>query len=196
MNRINTRLRTRFCAPGAALAASALLVAAALTGCGTGQLSQSASQAAAVNGTEGVVGHLALRNVRIEAEQAGDAIDPGETVDLLFVASNQSPDTDDELTGITTPIGKVAMGGSKKLPAGGMLIAHPPDGEDAAPMKVIQELRDTEDANAATARVTLDKPVSNGLTYDVTFDFKKAGDITLEMPISAPPISESSESAQ
>lgn len=169
----------------AAWHALAALVALALAGCGAGQISQSAGQASAVNGAKGVVGHLALRDVRIQAVQSGDFLPPGQTVDLVFVATNQSTDTDDELTAISTDIGAVSVTGGKKLPVGGILVVGTPAGGDLAPLQVLKELRGVGHADAAVATVALDKPISNGLTYDFTFDFKEAGPITLAVPISA-----------
>lgn len=185
MNPIHTRLRTRVCTTTAGLASCALLAAAALAGCSTGQISQTANQASAVNGTGAVLEHVALRNVRIQADQTGDFVEPGRTVDLMFVASNQSPDTGDALTGISTAIGQVTVSGSKNLPAGGVLVVANPNAQDAAQMTTIQELRTVDDTNAAAATVALDKPISNGLSYDFTFDFKEAGSITLAVPVTA-----------
>lgn len=181
MHRFSTRI---------VAAVAGVVTALALAGCSTGHISQSANQSSAVNGTGGVLGHLALRNVHIQADQSGDFLPPGKTVDLLFVVSNQSPDTNDELTSISTDIGKVALNGSKKVPAGGKLVVGTPAGQDAAPMNAIQALREVEDATIAAATVTLDKPISNGLTYEFTFEFKEAGQLTLAVPISngpAPP---------
>lgn len=42
----------------------------------------------------------------------------------------------------------------------------------------------TESSNGA-ATVTLDEPIQNGLTYEFTFDFKNAGQIRVNVPISA-----------
>jgi hypothetical protein len=162
-----------------------LLAAAVLAGCGTGQISQTANQAPSVNGAEGVVGHVALRDVRILAEQSGDFLQPGQTVDLVFVASNQSTVTDDELAGISADIGEVSVTGGRKLSAGGMLIVGPPAGQEVAPLPAWKKLRDVEDVDTAVATVMLDKPITNGLNYGFTFDFKEAGRISLVVPISA-----------
>jgi copper(I)-binding protein len=37
----------------------------------------------------------------------------------------------------------------------------------------------------ATAEVTLSKPITNGLTYNFTFNFEKAGQTTVAVPLSA-----------
>jgi hypothetical protein len=166
-------------------APAALVAAAVLAGCSTGQVSQTANQASAVNGSEGTVGHVAVRDVRILAEQHGDFLEPGQTVDLVFVASNQSSVTDDALTGISSDIGEVSLTGSKQLPANGMLIVGTPTGQEAAPLPALQKLRDVEDTHVAAATVMLNKPITNGLNYDFTFDFKEAGQISLIVPISA-----------
>ncbi|OBG02599.1 hypothetical protein [Mycolicibacter sinensis] len=164
---------------------TALAVAAALAGCGTGQISQSADQASAVNGASATVGELALRDVRIQAVQAGDALEAGQTVDLVFVASNRSTDTGDELTGINSSVGKVSVIGAKSVPAGGVLIVSAPAGPDQPTAPASKALPEVTNASTAAAAVTLDKAISNGLTYDFTFDFKKAGPIRVAVPISA-----------
>jgi len=121
-------------------AAIALIAAAALAGCGTGQISQTADQASAVNGASATVGDLALRDVRIQATQTGDALEPGQTVDLVFVVSNQSPDTNDELSDIKTSVGKVSPTGSKTVPVGGVLVVSQPTwGVDAGAAALIRQ---------------------------------------------------------
>lgn len=183
MDLFNSTLRSRQRSLGAVLAAAGLttLIAA----CGAGQIAQT-DQASAVNGTEGTVGEVALRDVRIQAVQStGDFLKPGRTVDLLFVASNQSADSSDELTGISTDVGKVALAGDKKLPAGGVLVVGAPVSQDLAPTPALGAARDSGATGTAAATVTLDKPITNGLTYDFTFDFKQAGQISLAVPISA-----------
>lgn len=165
------------------------VAAAALAGCGTGQISQTADQASAVNGASATAGDLALRDVRIQAVQTGDALESGQTVDLVFVATNQSIDTRDELTSVSTPIGKVSVTGSKSLPPGGTLIVSAPAGPDLPIAPASKALPEVAEASAAAATVTLDEPISNGLTYDFTFNFKKAGEIQLAVPISAGAVS-------
>jgi hypothetical protein len=159
------------------LAVGGLVVATALSGCGAGQISQTATQAPAVNGTIGTVKNITLRNVHIQAVQKGDALKPGSDVDLLFVASNLSPDAPDKLIGITSDVGQVSFTGSTTVPPNGVLIVGTPDGAD--PLSAV------EGAEAGDAKIALSKPISNGLTYDFTFTFAKAGQTTLSVPISA-----------
>ena len=186
MNRSDNRLRSR---PGrlagmAALAAAGLI--AATTGCSAGQIAQTTSQASAVDGAEGGAGDVVLRDVRIQATQDGAGIPAGSTVELAFLASNQSLDnSDEELTAIKTDIGKVTLTGNRKLAAGARLIVAPPNAADSVSPAALKELRTVEDASTATATLALDKPISNGLSYEFTFEFKNAGPIAVSVPISA-----------
>jgi hypothetical protein len=161
-----------------ALAACGLAAAAALAGCSAGQVSQTATQQAAVNGTAATQGNITLRNVHLRAPQSTDYVRPGTDVELLFVASNESPDKPDKLTSITSDYGSVSLTGDTALPATDVLVVGEPDGQIAA-------LETTETADAAKATVALNKPITNGLTYDFTFNFQSAGPIKVAVPISA-----------
>jgi copper(I)-binding protein len=172
------RFKSRSYALTVALAACGLTAAAALSGCSAGQVSQTAAQQAAVNGTAATAGTVTLRNVHLRAPQTGDYVQPGGEVELLFVASNDSPDTADRLTSITSEFGTVALSGDTTLPAGDVLIVGAPDGQVTA-------LEQAEQANAAKAMVDISKPITNGLTYEFTFNFEKAGQIAVPVPISA-----------
>ncbi|MGH3595850.1 MAG: hypothetical protein ACRDUT_07765 [Mycobacterium sp.] len=179
MNRFDTGHSIRPSTTVAALAAGGFLGAIALTGCGTGQLSQTAIQSSAVDGSQAVINNVALRNVHIQAAQTGDFLRPGRTVELVLVATNQSPDVADKLVAITTDIGTVTVSGDPRLPAGGVLFVGTSDGHNK---KAVDAL---EAADTIKAKVALTKPISNGLNYKFTFDFDKAGSTSLAVPISA-----------
>ena len=154
------------------------LIAALLSGCGAGQISQMATQEPAVNGNKVTINNVALRDIRMQAVQTGDFLQPGRSVDLVAVAVNQSPDTADRLLGITSDIGTVTVGGDARLPAAGMLFIGTPDGRNVAPGPLGSN-------NAVRATVALTKPITNGLTYNFTFNFEKAGQASVMVPISA-----------
>jgi copper(I)-binding protein len=165
------RSKNRFCATAAGLAAGAMI----LTGCSAGQISQTASQAAAVNGNSANAKNIALRNVHLLAMQSSDYLQPGRTVPLLFVAANNSPDVNDKLLGITSDVGAVAMTGESVIPAGAALVVAAAGGQAEA----------MGSAAPAAAEVTLDTPITNGLAYNFTFSFEHAGKVTVAVPISA-----------
>ena len=160
------------------LTACGLAAAVALSGCGAGQVSQMATQEPAVNGTSSTVGQISLRNIHLRAALSTDYVQTGRDVELLFVAVNGSPDVNDKLTSITSDIGKVSLTGDTSIPANGVLVVGEPDGQ-------IASLESAEKADAAEAKIALSKPVTNGLTYDFTFNFDKAGQTTVTVPISA-----------
>jgi len=154
-----------------------LAAAAGVSGCSAGQLSQTAAMEPAVNGASTTVSNIALRDIRIVADQTSDALRPGKPVDLRFVAVNQSPDAGDTLVSVVSDVGTAELTGNISIPAGGSLIVGSPEGE-ATPLAA-------EGADIAKATVSLSKPISNGLTYDFTFRFAKAGETTVAVPISA-----------
>lgn len=159
------------------LAAGALIAGLVLTGCSAGQVSQTALQEPAVNGTVDTVGNIALRNVFLRAPQTTDYVQPGSEAELIFAAANNSPDVDDKLVSITSDIGTVSLTGDGEIPANGLLLVGDPDGHDA--------LGAVEREDEVQALVTLTEPISNGLTYDFTFTFERAGATTFTVPISA-----------
>jgi hypothetical protein len=177
VNRFKTSLAVRLSARGALVGVVAL-IAAVLTGCGAGQISQMATQEPAVNGNKVSFNNVALRDVRIQATQTGDFLRPGKTVDLVLVAVNQSPDVADRLLGITTDIGTVTITGDTHIPPSGMLFIGTPEGQNAAPGPLNSN-------SAAKASVSLAKPITNGLSYNFTFTFEKAGQASVLVPISA-----------
>jgi hypothetical protein len=172
------RIKSHSSAVSVALAACGLAAAATLSGCSAGQVAQTASQHPAINGTSATLGTISLRNVHLRAPQQSDYVKPGSEVELLFVASNDSPDSADKLTSITSEFGTVSLSGDTKLPAADVLIVGEPDGQVAA-------LEATEKSDVAKAMVDISKPITNGLTYDFTFNFEKAGQTTVPVPISA-----------
>jgi hypothetical protein len=172
----------------AVLAAGGLISAAAIAGCGAGQVSQTAMQQSAVDGNQAAINNVALRNVRIQALQTGDFLRPGTTVDLVLVAVNQSPDITDKLVGITTDIGKVTVTGDPTLPASGVLFIG---GQQGHGKKAVDAV---ESADSVKATIALTKPIANGPNYEVTFNFEKAGSVSLAVPISAPEAPQHNES--
>jgi len=72
----------------------------------------------------------------------------------------------------------VSLSGDTSVPANGVLVVGEPDGQ-------IAPLEAAEKAEAVKATVALSKPITNGLTYKLTFTFEKAGETSVQVPISA-----------
>ena len=66
----------------------------------------------------------------------------------------------------------MTLSGDTTLPPIGVLVVGEPDGQ-------IAPLESAETAEAAKATVDLSKPITNGLTYNFTFTFQKAGETTV-----------------
>lgn len=157
-----------------------VLIAATVTGCGTGQQAQTATQEPAVNGASGTVGKIGLRDVRIRAQVTGAALQPGESADLLFVAINESDTDNDKLVSITSDFGSVTLTpANPDIPAGRALIVGNPEGTDAMALQAVST------AGKATATVKLNKPVANALTYDFVFKFEHGGQGSIPVPVTA-----------
>ncbi|MCG5431432.1 hypothetical protein LV457_03895 [Mycobacterium sp. MYCO198283] len=176
MNRLQTRApRSRTVAGGLAT----VLTAALLAGCGAGQISQSADQKPAVNGTGASVGELRLRDVYLQGQQRGDALRPPQRVDLRFAVINDSGVRADELLSVTSEYGDVTLTGERDIPANGLLVVGAPE-QLAVPKNEGAGFR-----RAGDATVTLKREVSNGLLYPFTFTFREAGPVEVEVPVSA-----------
>lgn len=158
-----------------------VVAAVALTGCGAGQISQTATQEPAVNGSSTNIGEIALRDVRIQADQTGDAVQPGKSVDLVLVATNQSANTQDRLLSVSSDIGSVAVTGNPAVPPLGSLLVGATYQKDAAALNSVKP------ANLVTATVTLNKPITSGPLYNFTFTFERNGQATLGVPVTARP---------
>jgi copper(I)-binding protein len=172
------RFKPRTSALTAGLAACGLAAAVALSGCSAGQVSQTATQEPGVNGISANIGSIALRNIHLRAAQSTDYVQPGRDVELLFVAVNNSPDVNDKLVSITSEVGKVSLSGDTSIPANDVLVVGKADGQP-------EPLEKAGLAEGAEAKVALSKPITNGLTYKFVFDFEKAGEATVAVPISA-----------
>ena len=172
MNRLTTRI--------GATAAGLAVCAGILTGCGSGQITQTSTQEAGVNGMSANFSNIALRNVHLQAVQAGDFLQPGRTVPLWFVAANNSPDTGDRLLRVTSDVGEVKLTGDTAIAANRALIV-------GGSMDQATAMGDTTPAasSQAGAEVTLTQPITNGLSYNFTFEFERAGKATIPVPISA-----------
>jgi hypothetical protein len=172
------RFKSRTSAIRVGLAACGLAAAVAAAGCSAGQVSQTAVQQAAVNGSNATVGDITLRNVHLRANLTTDYLQPGREVELLFVSTNGSPEAGDKLVSVRSDVGTVTLSGDTTVPPIGVLVVGEPDGQ-------IAPLESVETAKAAKATVKLTKPITNGLTYNFTFTFQRAGETTVPVPISA-----------
>ncbi|MBV8540551.1 MAG: copper chaperone PCu(A)C [Pseudonocardiales bacterium] len=157
--------------------------ALALVGCGAGQIAQTDSQVAAVDGAFGNVGStIALRDVLIPYPHNQQGTYPaGSTVPVVLTIVNQA-DRADELIAVTSPAaGQALVLGTPRIPPGTTVTstagALPTTGEPTSPL-VAGELR---------VVLTTNQPLHAGLNTPVTFQFRNAGKVTLPVPMAALP---------
>ncbi|RVW06808.1 copper chaperone PCu(A)C [Rhodococcus spongiicola] len=180
---------TRRVATAVALAAGATLV---LSACGAGQISQTATQVAAVNGNKADVNDIAMRNVHVVYPNSEEySLEPGGDVQLAFTAINLSEHQTDELTSIATDFaGSVTiddLDGTLEIRPQQALGAGNPD------VTVPEEAPET----LSLIDVTLEditEDVRPGLTFPVVFTFENAGDVVVQVPVDAGPTTERHES--
>lgn len=195
--------------PAVAIGVSALL---GIVGCSAGQVAQTAEMEPAVNGNMAQVGNLMLRDVMVAFPENGEPYTVGEDAPLLLTIANVGGD-DDELIGVTSPAGTVEIVGNGKVPGHTSLQVVLPADNPSAPTAESSAPETTSSAPSTTGSqspssappvttTTEEAPdvvgtislVITGLTGDlpygktvpVTFEFAKAGTVTVSLPVGAP----------
>jgi periplasmic copper chaperone A len=173
----------RHCLPAAALVTVICASAPALASCSAGQITQTDSQVAAVDGAYGDVGNsIALRDVLIPAPSSSDGTYPaGSNVPVLLTIVNQGTSAD-ELISVTSPAAdRVLVLGTRIIPPGtnvtSTVASVPGTGQPQSPLV------------AGQLRIVLDttQPLRAGLNTPVTFAFRNTGTLTVLVPMAAPP---------
>jgi len=171
-----------------ALAAVALIT----TGCSTGQVTQTSTQVATVNGSSANVGQLALRDIRILYPSGGTYAE-GSTAQLVLAVTNQGlgEDTLVEVTGeffdeATMPFDdseptSADPTGTATTDAGGA-----GSGLEAViiPAQGIVQFGTSELSSIELA--DLSEEISVAQVFSVTFVFVEAGEVTVEVPVANP----------
>jgi hypothetical protein len=126
-------------------------------------------------GTDGRIGTLTVADAVLSVVgSATDTPGPPQEVDISATIVNAGP-VADRLVGVHSPIAGLGLiVGDAGLPAGGVLVTAssgpPPVGTTAVELR-LSELRG---------------PVRPGLSYPVTFDFDRAGALTLQLSLADP----------
>ncbi|GHG38336.1 MULTISPECIES: hypothetical protein [Amycolatopsis] len=118
------RLQNRRVLGAGVLALGAALV---LAGCGAGQITQTSTQQAAVNGTHAQVKNIDLRNAAVQYPTSGPGYAAGATPALTLTIVNRDAQ-DDSLVSVTVEGGgQATIAGSKTIVAGHSLVIGPDD---------------------------------------------------------------------
>ncbi|WUA07520.1 hypothetical protein OG225_36495 [Nocardia sp. NBC_01377] len=194
----------------AALAAGAAI---AISGCSAGQISQTADQVSAVNGSSVDVEQISLRNVHVVYPGTGYTNLKGGNALLALSIINNSETTDDKLISVTTDLGTVkitppAGQAAIVIPALHNVVAAPKQAETAgspaadshgsdshaAPATGDKAVTDPEADPARIGITGLTRDIIPGLTYSVVFNFERNGPVKIEVPVDAGTATERHES--
>ncbi|WP_226361647.1 copper chaperone PCu(A)C [Pseudonocardia sp. ICBG1142] len=163
----------------AGVAGAAALTGLLLSGCGTGQISQTSRQVAAVNGANVTVGSVDLRDVQIAypTTPAGpDALyRQGGAAPLVATLVNTAP-VADRLLSVTSPAAaSVQIQGDPTMPQDIALVS--PGNLQLSP---------TNAKRVQLVAEGLTRPVPAGAQIPMTFVFEKAGSVTVTVPTGVP----------
>jgi periplasmic copper chaperone A len=143
-----------------------------LAGCDAGQEAETAQETPDVAGVDGTVGEVSLDDVFLDAE---DTVEAGGSVPLRGVLTNDAEQAD-RLVGVSTPAAESVQlldenGGPStdgiEVPAGGQV-----------------------EAVSGAVRMQLEgvtAPIAPTDTVSVTFTFATAGEVALDVPVTAGP---------
>ncbi|GEL17438.1 copper chaperone PCu(A)C [Pseudonocardia asaccharolytica] len=157
------------------LVIGAMIGALALTGCGAGQISQTAEQTAAVSGANVTAGDIAVRNAMItfpSGVKPERVIYPsGGSAPVTVVIANSS-DIPDKLLSASSPIASsVQLAGETTVPGEQTLVS----GGDGTKLSNSRQLEITLEG--------LTGDIRPGLTYPLVLVFERAGAITVDLPV-------------
>ncbi len=157
--------------------------ALALSGCGAGPSAQTAQQVAAVNGSNGEVGPIVLRDT-VFAYPGGENVfgyQVSDEVPLGVTIVNES-DTPDQLVSVTSPVARSVVVEGRTTIAGGDAVTSIADATAISTGAPGQ-------AQSRQLRIVLTdlrEPIRPGVNTPVTFRFREAGEVTLTVPVDAP----------
>lgn len=163
----------------AGVAGAAALTGLLLSGCGTGQISQTSRQVAAVNGANATVGSVDLRDVQVAYPTAPAGPDAlyrqGGAAPLVATLVNTAP-VADRLLSVTSPAAEsVQIQGDPTMPQDIALVS--PGNLQLSP---------TNAKRVQLVAEGLTRPVPAGAQIPMTFVFEKAGSVTVTVPTGVP----------
>lgn len=187
-----------------------LVIVLVVAGCGAGQDTQTDSMDPSVNGAIGQVGPIAIRDAQFAVPNRG-VFPAGASAEMRLTIVNTGA-TDDELVEVTSPVAdEVEISGDRSLVARRATLIGGGGGSHASSSSVPSSTSSPRPtgsvSGSATARPTstsaAPKPVEigkativlkglntalySGKTYPVTFVFRNAGSVTVQLPIANPP---------
>ena len=173
------------------LSTLALATVAAVTACSAGQVTQTSTQVATVQGSSADIGDLALRDIRIVYPSGGTYAE-GSTAELVLVVTNQGL-TEDNLIDVTGEFFDSAnLPSDDPSPTPSDDPSSTPSGDEPAqanveapiPAEGILQFGTSE--SPSIELVNLTEKISVAEVFVITFVFEQAGEVTVEVPVANP----------
>lgn len=191
-----------------------LVIVLVVAGCGAGQDTQTDSMHSSVNGAFGQVGPIAIRDARFAVPSRG-VYPAGSSAELVLTIVNTGT-TDDEIAEVTSPVadeveihGDRALVARRSIQVGSPTATAPSSSSSSSSSSVAATTAQPSGSSvsgSSTARPTstsstpppvelgkatiilkaLSVPLTSGKTYSVTFVFRNAGSVTIDLPIANP----------
>lgn len=163
-------------------AAFVLVTVLTLTGCSAGAVTQTSSQASAVNGYSGQTGRILVRNATIDfpataSGPVGATYQPGGSAPLSMTLVNNGAAAD-KLLSVSSPVaGSAQVTGDATVPGGRTVTVGNNTGTSSQAL------------SGRTISIKLSGlvgPIRAGLTYPVTLRFQNAGVLNAQLPVGEP----------
>lgn len=174
-----------------ASAALGLGAALALTGCSAGQITETDTQVAAVDGASGEANGLAIRDAQLTFPTKGTTYPAGSSAPVRAVLANQNSEGDRLVQAHSPYAASVELAGKTDLPGQTALHAEGKAGSTSQqPSGQNQPASEGGPLDQLEIQITLKgltQEIGPGVTIPVTFVFEKAGPVTVQVPIGADP---------
>ncbi|WP_019814714.1 copper chaperone PCu(A)C [Saccharomonospora saliphila] len=155
-------------------AGAALLVA----GCAAGQITQTDTQVASINGARAEVGDIAVRNAELAypSESGADLYRAGTDAGAQMWLVNEGLRGDRLVSIESDAASRVVVEGSRRVPAEGTLVLSRAESVPEQQVKT----------NATLTFAGLTRQLRPGEQIEVTLTFREAGRVSFEMPVTVP----------
>lgn len=181
-----TARRTRLAAAAIALP---LALGAVLTGCSSGQFTQTAEKRSSVEGSHAEVGDMRIVNAHFVAPDEGK-YESGDKVDLEMVVASMGEEDEITLISIDGEDATITGGGAAES-SGAASSSAPASSESTSGGGTITvpangKVYVSADGGDATIEATMPDEVYPATLIPVTVTFKNAGEVEFNVPVAAP----------
>lgn len=168
------------------LLTGALVGTLALTGCGAGQVANTAQQVAASRGANVGVGTIVIRDAVVsygEEAEGGTIHARGGDAPLSMTIVNEGTEADELVSASSVWANEVRISGDAEVPAGrALVIEGEPETSGAGAPSAAPASPGAGEGTGVVLTGLLDD-LRAGLTYEVVLTFERAGELRVQLPI-------------